>query len=321
MTGSSIVSSTNPNFGTVQTTTFTDLIESLPNYYAAFLPFGETVDLMSGRAESHLIRSYKRVSVTDNMMIPLNPNILNGAKTVDLDGSVIVLNPAEYGISFILSERTRVNTPEDIGAAISPLISDYVMQLKEKITKNKIMSANKISIEFTNGGSGTPRKANAADFINASMIMEANGATPCVDFVRATDQVRSTPVGKSFVLITSVQGHGAIKKNLSADEFFCVHQFAGIADYALASKGSINRANIDVLVSSAMTVGDPAERIGILLANQPFFKTGQTPLTSRTLIRPASESNFGYHSMIQHIVSFDVALSSQNRVGKVIYAD
>lgn len=321
MTNSSIVSSQNPKWGTVQPTTFTDIVESLPAYYAVLSALGQTVDVHPGRSESQTIRSTRPISITNDMMIPLNPSIYEGNRTIDIEGDIVIITPAEYGISFILSERTRVNTPEDIGAALSPLIADYAMQLKETIMYNLMISSNRLLIEFTQGGVGSERKANIDDFIDAACALEESGVTPVVDFLRATDQVGSSPIPKSFVLVTSNAGHCSIKKNLKADEFSCIQRYAGIVDYALASKGSITRANTEVCVSGAVDKGTVAERIGLLVGNQSIYKTGNTPINSRTLIRPASESPFAYWSSVEHLVSFGAALSSHNRIAKTIFAD
>lgn len=316
-----VIGQSNSAIGSVSGSNFTDIIESLQNYDAPLTTMGQAIDIDPFKSETHTIRNWDRLKLSDKMMLPLNPHIYNSEKIISMSGSKITLNPSEYGITLIVSERARMNSPEDMVRAASTLISDYSMQFKENFAVNALAGANRVFFEFSQGGAGTPRKANIDDFCDLSTMMEQNGATPAVEFMRATDQTRSTPVGKSYVFVTSVKGAGAIKRNLKADEFFMVHRYAGISDYPLASKGSIDKANIEVYVSSAMRQGSKTGRTGLLLGNQPFYKTGRTPITSRVIVSPASDSNYAYHTKIQYVISYDIALSANNRIIKALFAD
>ncbi len=167
-----IVGSGNPNFGVVQTTNYLDRMTSLPYSQIAASLFGETVDIPSYAAEAHTIRSFNQIDISHQSLAPLNENVLNAERIEWVTGSIVTLKTEVHGITIVIGEKSRVNSPENIFAATSTLLSDYEMRLKEKIIINMLNDANLVEYTFTQGGAGTLRKMNIVDMINLTTLMK-----------------------------------------------------------------------------------------------------------------------------------------------------
>lgn len=321
MTSNNVVmASSNPNYGSVQTNVFTDRIEALPNSSICLLQFGESIDLDSYKAKIHTIRTNNQIDIVADLLIPLSEDIIGETRFTMPTANIIELEALRYGITVAISEDTNMNTPEDIMNGLSPLFSDYEMRLKEIICYNTLISANLAEHEFSFGGTN-PRQVNVKDFAIASSKLELNGTAKVSYFKRATDQVGTMPVPKSFVFATSIEGATSVKLGLSADEFTEISSYAGIVDYALCSVGSIKRTNTEMVMSSEMKSGTPDERYGFLFGRQPFYKTGNTPMMSNLIYREALNQTHGSHIILEKATTFGTALSNHNRTMKLIFAD
>ncbi len=315
-----IVGSGNPDLGVVQTQKYLDRIESLPSSQIALSLFGESVDIPSFSAEAHTIRSYNNIDVTTESLIPLNPNVINSERIATVTGNVITLTTEIHAITIIIAEKSRVNSPENIFAATSTLLSDYEMRLKEKLILNMLWDSNLIDYTFEKGGSGSISKMNINDLIEVTDMMQENSVSPIISFISASPDTYTRPIPMRYALVTSIKGASAVKKNLSSTDFTQIHTYAGMSSYDFPSKGTIEKANLELLASSE--INDEVDgREGYVFGAQPFYKTGRTPLRSRINLRPASESAYGMHSKVEKVTVFGVALANQNRVIKISFTD
>ena len=316
-----VYGSGNPNIGTVQTEAYLNRIESLPYRQVAFMALGETIDIPENEAETHTMRSLDEISIEGGLLTPLNESVLNAERIGSVKGSVIIMRPSVYGLTLIISEKTRVNTPENIITAVSVLLSDYEMRLKERIIYNALENANLIEYVFTQGGTTSPKKANINDLIDAGILMEENSVRPIISFVKASPDEYTRPVPDRYALITSIKGSAAFKKNLNSTEFTQTHRFAGMDSYGFECKGAIERANVGLFASCEIPNGSSNEREGFLFGAQPFYQTGRTGLNSFLRVRPASESAYGMHTKVEKRTTYGVALSQQNRIMKIAFTD
>lgn len=316
-----IIGSGNPRIGTVQSNAYLDRIESMNYNQIALSVMGETIDIPSYQAEVHTIRSYDEIGISDSLLVPLNENVLNAERIETVTGSVVTMRTAVYGVTIVISEKSRVNSPENIAAAVSTLLSDYEMRLKEQIIYNALQNANLVEYVFTQGGTTSPKKANMLDLVDATTLMEENDVRPNLGFISAVAAEHTRPVPQRYALVSSIKGASAFKKNLTSEDFTQTHRFAGISAYGFESKGVVDRANVEIFSSSEMTNGSGIEREAFIFGAQPFYKTGKTPLNSRMTIRPASESAYGMHTKVEKRTVFGVALSDQNRIIKISFTD
>lgn len=316
-----IIGSGNPNIGVVQTNAYLDRMESLPYNQIALAVMGETVDIPSYQAETHTIRSYDEIGISNSLLTPLNENVLNAERIETITGSVVVMRTSVYGVTIVISEKSRVNSPENIAAAVSTLLSDYEMRLKETIIYNALENSNLVEYVFTQGGTTSPKKANMLDLVDATTLMEENEVRPNLGFVSAVAAEHTRPVPQRYALVSSIKGASAFKKNLTSEDFTQTHRFAGISAYGFESKGSVDRANVEIFSTSEMPNGSGIEREAFIFGAQPFYMTGRTPLNSRMTIRPASESAYGMHTKVEKRTVFGIALSNQNRIMKISFSD
>lgn len=316
-----IVGSGNSKIGTVQSNAYLDRTESLAYKQVALMVMGETIDIPSYQAEVHTLRSYDEISISNALLTPLNENVLNAERIETVTGSLVTMRTSEYGVTIVISEKSRVNSPENIAAAVSTLLSDYEMRLKETIIYNALQNSNLVEYVFTQGGTTSPKKANINDLIDASTLMEENDVRPNLSFIPAASEEYTRSIPHRYALVASIKGASSIKKNLLGDDFTQTHRFAGISAYGFECKGAIERANLEVFSSSEMEDGSGIEREAFIFGAQPFYLTGRTPLNSRMTIRPASESTYAMHTKVEKRTVFGVALSNQNRIMKISFSD
>lgn len=316
-----MIGSGNPNWGVVQTNAYLDRMESLPYSQIALSVFGEVVDIPSYQAETHTIRSMDQININNQLMVPINVNVDSPDRVSSISGSNVVMKTSVYGVALLISEYSRVNSPENIFAAVTTLLADYEMRLKEKIIYNTLQSSNLIVYVFSQGGSTSKKKANIIDLIDATTLMEENEVAPCLSFMPASPNEYTRSVPERYALVTSVKGASAFKKNLDASDFTQTHRYAGISDYGFVSKGTAERANVEIFASSEMDAGTPDHREAFIFGAQPFYKTGKTPLNSKMIHRSAIESVFGLQHRVEKVTVHGVALSNQNRIIKVEFAD
>lgn len=316
-----IVGSGNSKIGTVQSNAYLDRTESLPYNQLVLVAMGETIDIPSYQAEVHTLRSYDEISISNALLTPLNENVLNAERIETITGSLVTMRTSEYGVTIVISEKSRVNSPENIAAAVSTLLSDYEMRLKEIIIYNALQNANLVEYVFTQGGTTSPKKANLLDLIDATTLMEENDVRPNLGFVSAVSAEHTRPVPQRYALVSSIKGASAFKKNLMSEDFTQTHRFAGISSYGFESKGAVDRANVEIFSSSEIENGSGVEREAFIFGAQPFYVTARTPLNSRMTIRPASDSPYAMHTKVEKRTVFGVALSNQNRIMKISFSD
>ncbi|MES1922863.1 hypothetical protein MHBO_004391, partial [Bonamia ostreae] len=238
-----IIGSGNPNYGVVQTNSYLDRTESLPVDQIVLTAMGTVLNIPSNRAETHTLRVNEQIAIDGEMLAPLNPNILNGERIISPKASVTSMKPQVYGVTIVVSEHTRVNTPENIYASISTLLSGYEMRLKEAIIYNALLTANLVDYTFSQGGTASPMKANVRDLIEMTSIMERNKVGACLSFIPADANTYTRSVPTRYAMVASIAGATAIKKNLSPEEFTQTHRFANTKSYEFPSKGTVERAN------------------------------------------------------------------------------
>lgn len=316
-----MIGSGNPNWGVVQTNAYLDRMESLPYSQIALSVFGEVVDIPSYQAETHTIRSMDQININNQLMVPINVNVDSPDRVSSISGSNVVMKTSVYGVALLISEYSRVNSPENIFAAVTTLLADYEMRLKEKITYNALKHANLMIYIFSQGGSTSKKKANIIDLVNATTEMEEDEVAPCLSFMPASPNEYTRSVPERYALVTSVKGASAFKKNLDAADFTQTHRYAGILDYGFVSKGTAERANVEIFASSEIDAGSEDHREAFIFGAQPFYKTGKTPLNSKMIHRSAIESVFGLQHRVEKVTVHGVALSNQNRIIKVEFAD
>lgn len=316
-----IIGSGNPNWGVVQTNKYLDRVESLPYAQIALSAMGEIVDLPSYEAETFTIRSMDQININNQLMVPVNVNTESPDRVASVSGNVVTMKANVYGVTLLIGEYSRVNSPENIFAAVSTLLADYEMRLKERIIYNTLQSANLVLYVFSQGGSSSAKKANIIDLIDATTLMEENEVAPCLSFMPASPNEYTRSVPERYALVTSIKGSAAFKKNLDASDFTQTHRYAGINTYGFVSKGTAERANVEIFASTEMDNGSADHREGFIFGAQPYYKTGKTPLNSKLIHRPASDSVYGLQHRIEKVTVHGVALSSQNRIIKIEFAD
>ena len=321
MTDTVVIGSANPNWGVVQTNAYLDRMESLPYSQIALSVFGEIVDIPSYQAETHTIRSIDQISINNQLMSPINVNVDTPDRVSSISGSNIVMKTSVYGVSLLIAEYSRVNSPENIFAAVTTLLADYEMRLKEKIIYNTLQSSNLIIYQFTQGGASSKKKANIVDLIDATTLMEENEVAPCLSFITASPDEYTRPVPERYALVTSVKGAATFKKNIGATDFTQTHRYSRASNYGFVSKGTVERANVEIFASTEIDSGTSDHREAFIFGAQPFYKTGKTPLNSKMIHRPATESVFGLQHRIEKVTVHGVALSNQNRIIKIEFAD
>lgn len=316
-----ILGSGNPDFGVVQTNAYLDRVEAMPYSQIALSAFGEIVDLPAHQAEIFTIRSMNQININNQLLVPLNLNGQNPERIGKVKGSVTTMKANVYGVSIIIGEYSAVHSPESIFTAVSTLLSDYEMRLKERIIYNALQNANLILYRFSKGGSGSTKKANILDLIEVTDLMEENEVAPCMEFMSASPNEYTRPVPHRYAMVSSIKGASAFKKNLSVEEFTQTHRYAGLTEYGFLSKGTVERANIELFASTEIDKGTEGEREGFVIGLQAFFTTGKTPLNSVLFHRKAGESTYGLTHKLEKRTTTGVALASQNRVVKIVFAD
>lgn len=298
--GISGFSSYNKRLGPVQTDTFTMYTLLMPITETSLNMFATPINLKSNQAETHNIRRLEQLPLT-NSLNPISRGILNDGRIANVTGSIIPIVTAVYGSQIVIDNQYEVSTEENIQSACMTLFADFDARLTETLLFNMLKRVS-TNYPFSLGGEESPTVPNIADLLQIKAILQRNRAHRAIEKLewRATDQIGTNPVGKSFVAHCSVSGRTAFETNITdPNDYVRPAEMPGRSDYLYNEVAYYKRADTSLYSSTEMT-DSPENRIIFVHGDQAYALTNKTPFTSKISITPSYLIDFGTHTIMSN---------------------
>lgn len=287
-------------------------IVSLPESLCVMKYLAELITLPSYQASSYNVPIYSELSLEASLS-PLARNAID-ERIASIKSSNLVIEAQEFGITLLLFSNLVYQSAVSISGAASALLANAGARLTEVLAFNSLRATVPQNIYVASEGTNakTPTELTIKDLVKAKSALEKNKTKRFNRMmVRATDQVGTSPLGHTYVLLSSIDSKNSFEITLSAKPSLVVRpeQHPSIHQYADSYAFSIPIASISVVTSTEYDGKDSSGNFSdYILGKDTLYIAENSPLKGGMSIRTSSHFAYNRVSAVDYSVSFGSAV-------------